>query len=197
MSGRDLFTAVNGNSKNSGRIDVTKAEDDHKATFSLVLAHWSGNLREGHFRHWQVLPNDAKSSIQEAQLPIDANDKEKIKSACRTYGENVAAFPRSWFCVHLNWSTSVNRSRLMRWSLPDRRSPHPATDAPIPKSFRSSPATSPPTEAISLPEVLCAAARTHGRLAHTSASPRERLGDALCRHQALPTQHTPEGSQPI
>src|SRR6266478_9534163 len=45
--------------------------------------------------------------------------------------------------------------------------------APTPKSSRSSPATSPPTEAIPLSETLCAAARTHARPAHTNASPRE------------------------
>src|SRR6266481_5014679 len=42
------------------------------------------------------------------------------------------------------------------------------------ESFRSSPATSPPTEAIPLSEAPCAAARTHARPAHTNASRRER-----------------------
>src|SRR6266403_235210 len=42
-----------------------------------------------------------------------------------------------------------------------------------PKSSRSSPATSPPTEAMPLSETSCAAAQTHARPAHTNASPRE------------------------
>src|SRR5258708_5926167 len=46
---------------------------------------------------------------------------------------------------------------------------------PTPKIILIVASTSPPTEAISLPEVLCAEARTHGRLARTSASPRECL----------------------
>jgi hypothetical protein len=40
-------------------------------TEKLFLSFWHidlGNLPEGHFRHWQVLPNDAKSYIHEAQL---------------------------------------------------------------------------------------------------------------------------------
>ena len=44
---------------------------------------------------------------------------------------------------------------------------------PTPKSSQSSPATSPPTEAIPLSETSCAAAQTHARPAHTNASPRE------------------------
>jgi len=41
------------------------------------------------------------------------------------------------------------------------------------ESLRSSPATSPPTEAIPLSAISCAAAQTHARPGRTNASPRE------------------------
>src|SRR5467141_452370 len=64
------------------------------------------------------------------------------------------------------WEERLLRERQVRFVVCDPR-------APTSKSSRSSPATSPPTEAIPLSETSCAAARTHARPAHTNASPRE------------------------
>ena len=68
--------------------------------------------------------------------------------------------------------------------------------AASPKSSQSSPATSPPTEAIPLSETSCAAARTHARPVHTNASPREpRRSSARCSKPVSPL-HCPRGYPP-
>jgi hypothetical protein len=58
-------------------MDIARTEGElmsqrrKMTTDKLYLSFWHidlGNLPEGNFRHWQVLPNDAKNYIQEAQL---------------------------------------------------------------------------------------------------------------------------------
>src|SRR2546425_6429821 len=69
--------------------------------------------------------------------------------------------------------------------------------APTPKSSRSSPATSPPTEAMPLSETSCAAAQTHARPAHTNASPREpQPSSEQCSKPASSLRRLPGHSPP-